>query len=128
MDQGSLLRLLSDVVLFPTAFLDDRYLEWAAVDDRHARAALHVSGREVDGVFAFGEDGLARGFSARRYFDAGRGTPELRPWSGEYEDYRPAGGMLVPHRFLGYWHVGGERVPYVDFTLETPEYDVASPF
>jgi uncharacterized protein DUF6544 len=128
MDQGSLLRLLSDLVLFPTAFLDERYVDWAAVDDAHARATLRVSGREVAGVFAFGPDGLACGFSAERYFDAGRGTPELKPWSGDYEDYRAAGGMLVPHRFVGYWHVGDERVPYVDFRLETPEYGVAAPF
>jgi hypothetical protein len=128
MDQGSLLRLLSDLVLFPTAFLDDRYVEWAAIDDGYARASLRVGGREVAGVFAFGPDGLPRGFSARRYFDPGRGTPELREWSGDYEDYRSAGGMLVPHRFVGYWHAGEERVPYVDFRLDTPEYDLAAPF
>src|SRR5262249_26952957 len=123
-----LLRLLSDLVLFPTAFLDARYVSWATVDDTHARATLRVNGREVAGVFAFGDDGLPRGFSARRYYDTGRGTPELREWSGDYDDYRAAGGMLVPHLFLGYWHVDGKRVPYVDFRLETPEYDVTAPF
>jgi hypothetical protein len=127
-DQGSLLRLLSDLVLFPTTLLDERYVSWAEMDDTHARATLRVDGREVAGVFDFGADGLARGFSADRYFDAGSGTPELLPWSGDYEDYREAAGMLVPHRFVGYWHVGGKRVPYVDFRLETPEYDVAAPF
>jgi len=36
--------------------------------------------------------------------------------------------MLVPHHFMGYWHVDGERIPYVDFRLDPPEYDVQRPF
>jgi Family of unknown function (DUF6544) len=128
MDQGSLLRLLSDLVLFPTALLDERYVTWSGVDEAHARATLHLNGREVTGVFAFGEDGLPHRFSAERYFDTGRGRAELRSWSGDYGDYREAEAMLVPHHFVGYWHVDGKRIPYVDFQLERPEYDVTVPF
>jgi len=128
MDQGSLLRLLSDLVLFPTALLDERYVTWACVDEAQARATLHLNGREVTGVFEFGEDGLPSGFFAERYFDAGEGQPELRSWSGDYRDYREVEGMLVPHHFVGYWHVDGKRIPYADFHLEAPQYDVAIPF
>jgi hypothetical protein len=128
MDQGSLLRLLSELVLFPTSFLDDRYLTWASFDAQQVRATLRVNGREVTGVFRFGGDALPEGFFAERYFDTGTGRPELRPWSGSYTDYRKVDGMLIPHHFIGYWHVDGERVPYVDFELDPPEYDVAAPF
>jgi hypothetical protein len=128
MDQGSLLRLLSDLVLFPTAFLDDRYVTWVSINERSARATLHLNGRQVTGVFEFGDDCLPRGFFADRYFDTGEGQAQLRPWSGDYADYREVEGMLVPHGFLGYWHVDGERIPYVDFLLERPEYDAKTPF
>jgi hypothetical protein len=129
MDQGSLLRLLSDLVLFPTALLDDRYVTWSALDERRARARLQLGGQGAEGVFEFGEDRLPRSFSADRYFDAGRGPALLKPWSGDYADYREVqDGMIVPHRFIGYWHVDGTRVPYVDFQLEPPEYDVQRPF
>lgn len=128
MDQGSMLRLLSELVLLPTTYLDERYVTWAAADESKARATLRVNGREVAGVFEFGGDGLPVGFSADRYFDTGDGRAELRPWSGEYADYRAVAGLLVPHRFVGYWHVDGQRIPYVDFLLEPPEYDAKAPF
>jgi hypothetical protein len=73
-------------------------------------------------------DGLPSSFHAERYLDTGSGEPRLLPWSGDYADYRRVGGLLVPHHFSGYWHVDGQRIPYVDFILETPEYDVREPF
>jgi hypothetical protein len=128
LDQGAMLRLLSDFVLFPSVLLDERYVSWEAVDERHARATLRAPGISVSGTFEFGEDGLARSFSAERYLDSGAGAPRLLPWSGDYEDYRAVNGLLVPHHFIGYWHVAGERIAYVDFVLETPEYDVREPY
>jgi hypothetical protein len=60
--------------------------------------------------------------------DAGNGKARLLPWSGEYQDYRRVDGLMVPHHFLGYWHLTGQRIPYVDFLIDTPEYDRTSPF
>ncbi len=79
-DQGSMLRLLSDLVLLPWVLRDDRYVSWEALDARHARATLRVGRTSVTGTFAFGADGLPSGFFADRFLDAGRGTPELLPW------------------------------------------------
>jgi len=62
------------------------------------------------------------------YLDTGSGQPRLLPWSGDYADYHRVDGMFVPHHFIGYWHIDGQRIPYVDFTLETPECDVRDPF
>lgn len=127
-DQGALLRLLSDMVLFPSAFLDGRYVTWDGIDDTHARATLRVGTQAVEGVFEFGANGLPLSFSADRYYDTGKGRAELQPWSGEYRDYREVDGILVPHRFIGYWHVVTGRIPYVDFQLEPPQFDAAAPF
>jgi hypothetical protein len=128
LDQGALLRLLSDFVLFPSVMLDERYVTWTSIDERHARASLRVDGSTVAGVFEFDDEGLPRSFHAHRYLDTGSGEPRLLPWSGDYADYRRVDGLLVPHHFVGYWHVDGQRIPYVDFILETPEYDVSEPF
>ena len=128
LDQGALLRLLSEFVLLPSVLLDERYVTWAPVDQRHARASLRVQGSVVAGVFEFGDDGLPRSFQADRHLDTGSGQPRLLPWSGDYADYRRVSGMLVPHHFIGYWHVDGQRIAYVDFVLETPQYDVRDPF
>ncbi len=48
-DQGGMLRLLGEMVWFPTSFLDDRFVTWEAVDDRSARALLRQSHHEVQG-------------------------------------------------------------------------------
>jgi hypothetical protein len=128
LDQGAMLRLLSDFVLFPGVMLDERYVTWQSLDERRAAATLRAPGVSVTGTFEFGDDGLARTFRADRFMDTGTGQPKLLPWSGDYEDYRQVGGLLVPHHFIGYWHVDGRRIPYVDFLLETPEYDVREPF
>lgn len=127
-DQGSLLRLLSDFVLFPAVLLDERYVTWAPVDEKRARVTLRLNGREVTGTFEFGEDGFPRSFHAQRFYDDGKAKPELRPWGGDYLDYREVGGVPVPFHFVGYWIVSGERKPYVDFWLDPPEVDVAEPY
>ena len=160
LDQGAMLRLISDFVLLPGLLQDPRYVSWRDVtrpdvtrpdvtrpdvtrpdktrpnatgraeDGRRATCTLRApgTGAEVTGTFEFGPDGLPRSFSAERYMDDGKSSPRLLPWSGDYEDYRSVDGLLVPHHFIGYWHVDGERIAYVDFVLEPPQYDVPEPF
>lgn len=128
LDQGALLRLLGEMPLVPTALLDHRYVTWTAVDDRRAGATLRVNGREAGGVFEFGEDGLPASFVADRYRDLGGGRSVLTPWSGECADYREVEGMLAPHRLVAYWHLDGQRIPYVRFLVEWLEYDATAPF
>lgn len=128
LDQGALHRLLGEMAWFPTAFLDRRYVTWTVIDDRRARAALRVNGREVAGVFEFGQDALPVAFLADRYRDLGGGKSVLTPWSGQYRDYREIDGLLVPHEVAVYWHVDGERIPYARFLVERLAYDVTAPF
>jgi hypothetical protein len=128
LDQGALLRLLGEMVWLPTSFLDERYVTWAPLDERRATATLRVGGREVSGVYAFGEDGLPTAFRADRYRDLGGGRSALTPFVGESGDFREEGGVLVPHRMTALWHVGGQALPYARFLVERFESDVAAPF
>ena len=128
LDQGALLRLLGEMTWFPTAFLDDRYVSWGPVDDRHAQGTLRLAGREVTCVFEFGADGLVAAVRADRYRDLGKGSSALTPWSGESSDYREVDGLLIPHRQTAYWHLDGRPVAYARFDVERVEYDVASTF
>ena len=45
MDEAALQRLLAEMVWFPTALLDVRYVRWTPVDDTRAQASLRVRGR-----------------------------------------------------------------------------------
>ena len=122
-DQGALLRLLGEMTWFPTAFLDDRYVSWQAVDDRRAKATLRVNGREVTGLFTFGDDGLPATFSAERYRDLGKGGSVLTPFTGRSSDFQPIDGLLVPHLMVAAWIVGGREIEYVRFGVERIEFD-----
>jgi hypothetical protein len=128
LDQGALLRTLAEMSWLPTAFLDRRYVSWTPVDATHARAILHVAGREVSGVFAFGEDGLPRTFEAERYRDVGNGRSALTPFVGESSDYREVEGLIVPHRMVASWVVDSQPAPYVRFEVDAVEYDATAPF
>lgn len=123
LDQGALLRLLGEMAWVPTAFLDDRYVRWEAIDDRRARATLDVNGLAVSGEFAFGPDDLPSSFMADRYRDVGGGRSLLTPFVGRVSDFRHADGLLVPYRVIGAWIVDGRPVEYANFEVQQLEYE-----
>jgi len=124
LDQGALVRLLAEMPWLPTAFLDSRYVRWAAVDDHRASATLQVNDVTATGLFEFGADELPSTFSAERFFDAGDGKPVMTPFVGRFTDYRPVDGVLVPHRAVAAWIVEGTSQEYVRFDVERLEFDV----
>jgi hypothetical protein len=127
MDQGALQRLLGEMTWFPTALLDERYVTWAPLDDASALATLRVGGREVSVTFHFGADGLPTRVTADRFRDVeGRGVPT--PWSGGSADFREVGGLWLPFRMTGFWHVDGRERQYVDFEVEAVEFDRPEPY
>lgn len=127
-DRGSLTRLLGEMVWFPTAYLDGRYVTWTPVDDQRADARLRLEGREVSARFTFGADDLPRAIHAERYFDLGDGKAVLRPWSVELSDYRTADGRPVPFSAVVSWHVEDRAFPYASFHLDAVEYGASGPF
>jgi hypothetical protein len=127
LDQGALLRLLGELAWLPTAYLDERYIRWAAVDDRHAIATLAVNGRQVTGLFEFGTDDFPVRFTANRFRDVGGGKSVLTPFVGECRDYRDAGGLVVPHQVIGSWVIDGTPAPYARFNITRIEFDVKLP-
>jgi hypothetical protein len=121
-DQGGMLRLLGEMVWFPTAFLDDRFVTWDALDDHSARALLRQGGHEVRATFHFRRDGLPRMVTAQRYRDA-RGGAVLTAWSGRFDNYRSVDGLLVPLELEARWHLDSGEWPYARFHVERIEYD-----
>lgn len=128
LDQAAMLRLLGEMLWFPTALMDERHVAWTSLDDRRALARLRIDGREASAVFEFGDDGLPSAFQADRYRDLGQGRSALTPFVGEAADYGEVDGVLVPQRVTASWVVDGRRVPYARFLVEQLEYDVTDPF
>jgi hypothetical protein len=121
-DQGALLRLLGEMVWIPTAFLAPR-VTWTELDARRARAHLRVGDLDVAGVFEFGDDELPSAFRAMRYRDIGHGKAELTEFYGAMSDYREVDGLLVPHKLVAHWTLGGEPKAYARWEVERIEYD-----
>jgi len=119
LDQGAALRLLAEMVWYPTSLFDARYVTWLPIDDNHARATLRVNDCEVSGVFSFGPDGLPQQITAERFFN----NDKLQPWSGVYRDWRTVAGMLVPFEADVTWQLASGPYTYAKWRLETMEYD-----
>jgi hypothetical protein len=118
-DQGSALRLLAEMVWYPTALFDARYVTWSAVDENHARATLRFGAEEVSGTFEFGADGLPVQFSAQRFND----KHELRPWGGTYGDWRSVSGMRVPFEAKVSWQLDAGPFTYAHWLVEDMQFD-----
>ncbi len=119
LDQGAALRLLAEMVWYPTALFDARTVTWSAVDQDHARATLRLPGREVSGVFEFGPDGLPVAFAAERFTDKG----VLRPWGGVYRDWRAVSGMRVPFEADVTWQLASGPCTYAHWLVDAMDYE-----
>lgn len=121
-DQGSALRLLAEMVWYPTALFDGRCVTWSEIDAHHARATLHARGQTVTGVFEFGPDGMPTQMSSERFIKAG----ELRPWGGTYRDWRTVSGMRVPFEAEVTWQLDAGPYTYAHWLIDSMEFDGAS--
>ncbi|HKO48883.1 MAG TPA: DUF6544 family protein [Polyangiaceae bacterium] len=123
LDQGSALRLLAEMVWYPTALFDARYVTWSAIDELHALATLRFGEHLVSGTFEFGADGLPVGMTAQRSMD----KLGLRPWGGTYRDWRNVSGMRVPFEATVTWQLESGPFTYAHWLIETMAYDVTKP-
>lgn len=118
-DQGSLLRLLAEMVWYPTSLFDGRAVTWSAIDADHARATLETGGHSVSGIFEFGSDGMPVCMTADRYTDKG----DLRPWGGVYRDWRTVSGMRVPFEAEVTWELESGPCTYAHWRVDSMVFD-----
>ena len=123
LDTGAALRLLAEMVWYPTSLFDVRSVTWSAIDAGHARATLRIGSLEVAGIFEFGADSLPSGFTAERFNDKG----ELLRWGGTYRDYRAVSGMRVPFEADVTWQLASGPFTYAHWLVDAMEYDEPLP-
>jgi len=118
LDQGGALRLLAELVWYPTALFDPRWVTWTAVDASHARATLRLGELVVHATFELGPDGLPVSVTAERFNDQG----ECRPWGGVYRDWRTVDGMRVPFEVEVSWQLAAPFT-YAHWRIDSIAYD-----
>ena len=122
-DQGALLRWLSETPWFPTALLPSEKLKWEPVDNNSAKVILTDKNLTVEGIFYLNEMGQITQFKAKRYMDT-----TIENWICYYSDYRTVEGMQIPFSVEAVWNLESGDFNYAKFEINTIEYNNPSKF
>ena len=123
MDQGSMMRYLSEMIWFPTAFLDDN-ISFEPIDENSARVRLTDGGKSVSATMYFDEEGKLTDFVAKRYRTV-EGGYDLETWSAPVYEYGELAGLKLPLRGGAVWKLPEGDLKYADITITHLEYDIA---
>lgn len=121
LDQGTMIRYLSEMIWFPTAFLGDN-ITWAAVDDHSADVQFTDAGRSVTGRLHFDDEGRLTNFTAMRYREIG-GDFTLDPWSTPITAYSVFAGMNIPSRGQAVWNLPSGDLMYADLEIKKLKFN-----
>jgi hypothetical protein len=121
LDQGALLRYLSEMIWFPTAFLGEN-ITWRAVDGGSAEVELHDAGQSVSGRLFFDDHGRPTNFTARRYREVD-GDFSLDDWSTPITGYGEMAGLNLPTRGQAVWNLASGDLAYVDLEIQEITYN-----
>jgi hypothetical protein len=123
MDQGELLRYLSEMIWFPAAFLAAN-ISFEPVDDSSARVTLTDHGRTVTATMFFDQQGRLTDFVAQRYRTPGASDPDT--WSTPVTGYGEFEGLLLPAVGKAIYKLPGGDLEYINVTLTELHYDTAA--
>jgi hypothetical protein len=115
MDQGTLVRYLSEIIWFPSAALCD-YIKWEPIDINSAKATIDYQGVYGSAVFHFNEKGEITNVVADRYMDDD-GEYVLRKWSTPILEYMEVDGVRVPSKGGAIWHLSSGDFQYIDLEV-----------
>jgi len=120
-DQGTLLRYLSEIMLVPTAALSDT-IQWEGIDSKSAKATMSYKGVTASGVFTFNEKGEILNFVAQRYGDFGGGY-QMETWCAEITEYREFNGFKVASKGDIIWKFKTGDYHWYHFEVKEIEYN-----
>ena len=126
MDQASLLRHLSEMPWFPSAFLRER-VTWEAIDDSTVRVSIADGDLRATGTLEIDAEGRLVAFRSERHAMVGKGF-ELRPWTAPTHAYGELEGLRLPVKGAAVWTLpDGTDLPYIELELTELEYDPPLP-
>jgi hypothetical protein len=124
LDQGTMVRYLSEMIWFPSAFLGDNIL-WKSVDDRSAEVIFSDCGKSVSGYVFFDEVGRLTNFTAERYREI-EGDFSLDPWSTPITRYGEHAGLNLPDAGQAVWNLPSGDLVYADLEITEIKYNTAN--
>ncbi len=124
LDQGSMLRYLSEMIWFPAAFLGEN-IRWESRDDESAHVIYTDYGKSVRGVMYFDEQGQFTNFTTQRYREM-NGEFSLDAWSTPTAEYGRMAGLNLPLKGQAVWNLPSGDLPYIDLEITEIEYNRAT--
>lgn len=121
LNQGAMLRYLSEMIWFPIAFLGEN-ITWQAVDNDSADVELEDAGKSESGRLHIDDDGRPVNFTAMRYREI-EGDFSLDPWSTPITGYGQFGGLNLPTKGQAVWNLESGDLMYVDLKIEELIYN-----
>lgn len=106
-DQGTLVRFLTEMVWFPAGALAP-YITWRAIDEQHADATIAWRGVEATARFAVDAEGRVTRLQARRWL----GDQSLQAWEIPISEWRRFHGVEVPSRGTVAWKLAAGDFEY----------------
>jgi hypothetical protein len=122
LDQGAMLRYLSEMIWFPTALLGDN-ISWRELNAHSTRVTLSDHGKQVSGEMYFDEEGRLVSFTALRYRMVDDDF-SLDPWSTPVIDYGTRAGLNLPVRGQAVWNLPSGDLSYWDGEISRVEYNL----
>ncbi len=119
-DQAAMMRYLSEMIWFPTAFLANN-VSFEAVDGSSVRVTLTDHGRIATATLHVDEQGRLTEFVAKRYMDERRG---LQAWSTPITGYGEFEGLRLPIGGKAVFKLAEGDFEYIDVAITELEYDV----
>lgn len=116
-DQGTLVRYLSEMIWFPAAALED-YLQWEALDEQRVRATLRVGEQSVNGIFFFNSSGQVIAFEADRYYQRD-GKSSLETWHIDIDEnsWQTFRGIKIPTKAGVSWKLADGDFTWLELEI-----------
>lgn len=121
LDQGAMLRYLSEMIWFPIAFLG-KNITWQGMDTHSVQVTLTDGGKSVSARMVFDDEGRPINCVAQRYREIGGGF-SLDTWSAPTISYGMRAGLNLPVRGQAVWNLASGDLPYWDGEITEVEYN-----
>jgi len=120
-DRGELLRFMSEIAWFPTAWLSD-YISWQAVNARSARVTIRYEDRSVTALVTFDDHDRIVTMEAQRPRIVGAQF-SLDPWVTPVWHHTMVNGFEIPLAGQALWRLPAGDFVYFRGEISDLEYD-----
>ena len=126
LNQGTLVRYLSEMCWYPSAVLLDN-IKWEPSGPSSAKARIEVGGTKATGEFYFDDSGMIRSFEAMRYgeFD---GKSSMEKWQINMNHTAVFHGIRIPDQCTVTWKLAAGDFTWLELQVIDIDYNSVEQF